>query len=66
MTAERQGYIALGRLEDYSAGVVFRHEQTLSGPKADRLALFEATRYNLSPIFGLYPDESNDVIRASG
>ena len=35
----RRGFIALGRLEDYSAGVVFRHEQTLSGPKADRLEL---------------------------
>ena len=38
-TAERQGYIALGRLEDYSAGVVFRHEYTLTGPKADRMEL---------------------------
>src|ERR1700687_2179290 len=35
--AERRGFIALGRLEDYSAGVVFRHEQTLAKPKADRL-----------------------------
>src|SRR5271156_866751 len=25
---ERRGFIALGRIEDYSAGVVFRHEQT--------------------------------------
>src|SRR5487761_125377 len=40
----RQGFIALGRLEDYDRRVVFRHEQTLSGPKADRLALLRATR----------------------
>src|SRR5690348_8763202 len=33
--AERRGFIALARLEDYSAGVVFRHEQTLAKPKAD-------------------------------
>ena len=29
----RKGFIALGRVEDYSAGVVYRHEQTLSGRK---------------------------------
>src|SRR5438132_1303410 len=33
--AERRGFIALGRLEDYSARVVFRHEQTLAKPKAE-------------------------------
>src|SRR3979409_1135391 len=30
---ERRAFIALGRLEDYSTGVVFRHEQTLAKPK---------------------------------
>src|ERR1039458_6970259 len=29
----RKGFIALGAVEDYSAGVVHRHGQTLSGPK---------------------------------
>src|SRR3989441_9845848 len=33
----RRGFIGAGKLEEYSAGVVFRHEHTLSGPKADRL-----------------------------
>jgi len=55
-TAERQGYIALGRLEDYSAGVVFRHELTHSGPKADRLDLLRATRTHFEQIFMLYAD----------
>src|SRR5437762_9072099 len=32
----RQGFIGAGKLEEYSARVVFRHEHTLSGPKADR------------------------------
>jgi uncharacterized protein (DUF1015 family) len=41
--AERRGFIALGRIEPYSAGVVFRHEQTLAQPKADRLDLLRAT-----------------------
>jgi len=40
----RQGLIALGKIEDYSAGIVFRHEQTLAGPKADRLELLRHTR----------------------
>ena len=53
---ERHGFIALGRLEDYSAGVVFRHEQTLSKPKADRLELLRATRAHFGQIFMLYSD----------
>jgi len=52
--AERRGFIALGRIEDYSAGVVFRHEQTLAQPKADRLDLLRATRAHFGQIFMLY------------
>ena len=55
-TAEREGYIALGQTEDYSAGVVFRHELTHSGPKADRLDLLRATRTHFEQIFMLYAD----------
>jgi uncharacterized protein (DUF1015 family) len=53
---ERRGFIALGRVEDYSAGVVFRHEQTLSKPKADRLDLLRATRAHFGQLFMLYSD----------
>jgi uncharacterized protein (DUF1015 family) len=53
---ERQGFIALGRIEEYSAGVVYRHEQTLSKPKADRLDLLRATRANFGQLFMLYED----------
>ncbi len=52
--AERRSFIALGRIEDYSAGVVFRHEQTLAKPKADRLDLLRATRAHFGQIFMLY------------
>ncbi len=52
--AERRGFIALGRIEEYSAGVVFRHEQTLSKPKADRLDLLRSTRAHFGQIFMLY------------
>src|SRR6201987_607572 len=54
--AERRGFIALGRVEDYSAGVVFRHEQTLANPKADRLQLLRSTRSHFGQIFMLYND----------
>ena len=44
-------------------GKIYPHEQTLAGPKADRLALYKATGFNLSPIFGLYPDAGAQVQR---
>ncbi len=53
---ERRGFIALGRIEDYSSGVVFRHEQTLAKPKADRLDLLRATHAHFGQIFMLYED----------
>ena len=53
---ERRGFIALGELYDYSAKVVFRHEQTLSRPKSDRLNLLRATRAHFGQIFMLYSD----------
>jgi uncharacterized protein (DUF1015 family) len=61
-TYTRKGFLARVRLEPFGEGKIYPHEQTLSGPKADRLALFEATRFNLSPIFGLYPDPSAEVL----
>src|SRR3989449_3173064 len=59
--AERRGFIALGRLEDYSARVVFRHEQTLAKPKADRLDLLRATRAHFGQIFMLYSDPAQEI-----
>ena len=57
----RKGFIALGAVEDYSAGVVHRHEQTLSGPKKDRLELLRHTRAHFGQIFMLYPDADSAV-----
>ena len=57
----RRGFIALLRLEDYSARVVHRHEETLSGPKADRLELLKATRAHYGQIFMLYSDPLGKV-----
>lgn len=53
---ERRGFIALGRVEDYSNKVVFRHEQTLAKPKAERLDLLRATRTHYEQLFLLYED----------
>ncbi len=52
--AERHGFIAVCQIEEYSAGAVFRHEQTLSKPKTDRLNLLRATRAHFGQIFMLY------------
>jgi len=57
----RKGFIALGAVQDYSAGVVYRHEQTLSGPKKDRLELLRATHSHFGQLFMLYPDPAGAV-----
>ncbi len=56
---DRLGFISRLHLEPFSAGIVLPHERTLSGPKADRLKLMEATHANLEPIFGVYPDNDD-------
>ncbi len=60
---ERRGFIALGKLHDYAEQVVFRHEQTLSKPKSDRLNLLKATRAHFGQIFMLYSDPAGSVER---
>src|SRR5438270_13417708 len=52
----RRGVLARVHLEPFGAGQIYAHEETMPGPKADRLKLYQATGMNLSPIFGLYPD----------
>ena len=53
---QRRGFIALLKLEDYEARVVHRHEETLSGPKVDRMELLKATRAHFGQVFLLYSD----------
>ena len=59
--AERRGLIALGRIHDYSDAVVFRHEQTLAKPRADRLNLLRATKAHFGQIFMLYSDPQAEI-----
>ena len=58
---ERRGFIALGKLHEYAEQVVFRHEQTLSKPKGDRLNLLKATHAHFGQIFMLYSDPAGSV-----
>ena len=57
----RRGFIGAGKLEEYSAGVVFRHEHTLSGPKADRLELLRHTKTHTGQLFMLYSDAEKRI-----
>ena len=44
-------------------GGVLPHEHTFGGPKADRLALMKATGAQISPIFGLHPDDRGEATK---
>jgi len=57
----RTGFIALLRIEDYESKVVFRHERTLSAPKADRIELLRQTRAQTGQLFLLYDDAARQI-----
>lgn len=59
----RKGFIGLGPVEEYSKRVVFRHEQTLTGPKQDRLELLRHTRAQFEQLFMLYADPAGAIDR---
>ena len=55
----RKGFMCRCEAVPFGEGMVFPHEETMSGPKMDRLMLTTACKTNFSQIFGLYPDEEN-------
>ena len=57
----RRGFMARCGLERFGEGNIYPHEETMPGPKADRLKLTRACGANLSQIFGLYPDPESEV-----
>jgi uncharacterized protein (DUF1015 family) len=59
----RKGFVGLGKLEDYGAGAVYPHEETLVGPKKDRLEVLRHTRAHFGQLFMLYPDRAGSVDR---
>ncbi len=60
-TYVRKMFFARMRIEAFGQGTVYPHEKTFGGPKEDRMKLMQATRCQLSPIFGLYSDADNAV-----
>jgi uncharacterized protein (DUF1015 family) len=60
-TYTRRGFMCRVRLERFGEGNIYPHEETHGAAKADRLKLWSACKANLSQIFGLYPDESNEA-----
>ena len=57
----RRGFMCRVRLERFGEGKIYPHEETHSAAKADRLKLITAAKANLSQIFSLYPDETNEA-----
>src|SRR6202046_4194629 len=57
----RIGFIALGRLEDYDAKIVFPHERTLSAPKADRIELLRHPHGQTGHLFMLHDDAPRQI-----
>jgi uncharacterized protein (DUF1015 family) len=58
---ERQGLIALCRLEPYERGIVLPHEETSSVPKRMLFDLRSTVEANLSQIFALYADDTGKL-----
>jgi uncharacterized protein (DUF1015 family) len=57
----RTGLVVRIRLEEFASGRILPHERTFPKAKEDRLRLLTATQVNVSPIFGLYPSESQQL-----
>lgn len=62
-TYVRKGFMCCLRLEELGKGGILPHEQTLSKPKADRLELTRRTRRDFEPVFLLYTDRDNQVMK---
>ncbi len=60
-TYTRMGFMSRVRLEPFGTGTIYPHEETHSAAKADRLKLLQACQANLSQIFGVFPDDANEV-----
>jgi uncharacterized protein (DUF1015 family) len=53
--------MALVKLSAFGEGEVVPHEKTYKGPIEDRMKLMHATHMQLSPIFGLFSDQRNEI-----
>jgi uncharacterized protein (DUF1015 family) len=57
---ERAGFLGLLRLEPFGPRVM-AHENTLAGPREDRLRLLQQVGANMSPVFALFEDPDSTV-----
>jgi len=57
----RRGITVAVRLEEWSKQAVRPHEDTMSGPKDDRLKLLWGLQSNTSPIMALYEDNARKI-----
>jgi len=62
--ATRYGLIALVGLEAFEKGIVLPHEKTFSRIKSERLGLMKHCHGNFSPIFSLYSDGDNAIMKS--
>lgn len=59
----RFGLIALVRIEPFEKGIILPHEKTFSRVKTERLNLMKACNTNFDPVFSLFPDEKNLLLK---
>ncbi len=60
-TYTRRGFMTRVRLVRFGEGNIYPHEQTHAKAKDDRLRLTRACEANMSQIYGLYPDSTNEA-----
>lgn len=61
----RRGFFTLLGVEEFgrAGGGIHRHELTIKGGTDDRLKLMQATRAQLSPVFGIFSDPAAFVVK---
>lgn len=57
----RKGFFSRCYLEDFSSKKILPHEETMGGPKKDRLSLTQACEANMESIFNIYFDPEKEV-----
>ncbi len=55
------GYVARVGLAEHGEGIIIPHENTLSGPKADRFELLKTTGCSFSPVYALFEDKTREL-----
>lgn len=59
-----KGFFSLVKAEPFGKGSVIPHEHTFPSHRKDRLELIKTCRGNLSPVFSLYSDSKDEVLKS--